>query len=214
MEDFRFDRDGSVVEFKFSTNTEIDVDLLNLLASGSNPSFLACSYRVEEPWQVISFDAKNCYTLKDYVDNKFDNFQFFLSEIFQIVSECRRANIPLHDIVIDFDAMFFKNGHSQLIVLPLPLDKKIKFDAKELFKKIIRLFVLPNKTKKRLLNIVRTARGDDDALARIVAFNEELGNSQKNKLPFNEEFSSEAETGFFDSASEAETTFLAADDEN
>jgi len=161
----KYVRDGNTIRFIAPMNTEIDLNLLNLLASGIYPNFLACSYHLEGSRHIIAYDIKGSYSLKNYIDNQFNNLAFFLSEHFSILNECKKLSIPYCNIFMEIDTIFVRNGHLRLIVLPLV--NKEQFNAKKLFKRIVRLFALPYEMRQRLLNIVRNAWSEDDALIQI-----------------------------------------------
>ena len=202
--------DNEGIRFRFPMKTEIDIDLLNILASGHYPYFLKCSYRSEDAEHIITFDTRSSYSLKNYIDHKFDNFVFFLSECFLIIGECKLANIPLCNILFDSDTSFVRNGHLQLVVLPLV--SKVRFNAKKFYSKIIRSYFLPSEMKARLLNAVKIAQNENDALKLIDA---ELRKSQaKPGLPVNFSHAKrKADNDETACISEEETTYLNVDDE-
>ena len=162
---------GNVINYYVPINTEIDIDLLNLLALGVNPHFSACSYKAENNKHIFTFNTNGSYSLKNYIDNKFSNWIFFLSESFNIFNICKKIKIPLCNIMLSPDAILVRGGHVQFIVLPLNLSGKIKFDFKKILKNFISLFVLPDNIKKRLFNNIKYSLNETDALYRI---NEEI----------------------------------------
>ena len=215
--------EGSV-DFVFPLKTAIDLNLLNTLATGAHSRFLTCSYRENDSRRVISLDTNGSYSLKDYLDNKFDNFAALLLECFEAILECGSLKIPLGNILVEPNLIFVKNGHLKLSVLPVADLPRV--DAKKLYLQIIRLFVLPPQIKKKLIGSVKAARDGNDALHRAVRELADHINGRKRQPWMNQsdppqpekdepaapDQAGAAETAYIDSDAEHETVPLDGDD--
>ena len=154
------------ISLLFPMKTIIDLDLLNILASEAHSYFLLCSYQSKDSYHIITYDIKGSYSLKNYIDNRFNNFAPLLLECLEAIRDCKLLTIPLGNIMIDPAMIYVKNGHLKLSVLPV-VDSQL-VNAKRLYLKIIRLFVLPAEIRKKLINSVKTAQSEEDALAGAI----------------------------------------------
>ncbi len=105
---------------------KVDLDALNLIATGNNDAFLKCTYKEERKRHMFTYIAEDGFTSKNvFTQSSFEDTLLFLTSVYELIGIAADNNLSLKNINLSSEGVLRNNNNFKFIYYPIEIKKSL-----------------------------------------------------------------------------------------